>query len=97
MLAWFRKRQATAVFSPTEEQWLHLQRQLESLQARQGDLVERFNLFQNREGMRQARAAKGNGDTEIQHQAAALLAKRNPSEPTSTPDANKLDLWSLIG
>jgi hypothetical protein len=50
-----------------------LEGRIEECEARQGMLADRFNRFQNRDGMRQAREAK-EGDTTLAAQAAALIS-----------------------
>lgn len=53
---------------PGLEDFLLLRRRVEDWESRLGDLTERFNRFQNREGMRKARDGKT-----VEEQALALL------------------------
>ena len=68
----------------------------EAIEARVGDLADRFNRFQNREGMRAARAELEVHDT-LAEEAASILAR--PGEPISSADVGKgvdpkkLELW----
>jgi len=68
----------------------HLEGRVEECEARLGMLADRFNRFQNREGMRQAREAK-EGDTTLAAQAAALISARPGA--AKSPAERKMDLW----
>lgn len=93
---WFRNRTTGLSRNAKElEEWLKLLSRLESLELRQEDLFQRFNRFQNREGMRSAREAKGISDQELLEQTQALLRKGNKSEAPQDA-SSRSDLWSRI-
>jgi hypothetical protein len=67
-----------------------LEGRIEECEARQAMLADRFNRFQNREGMRQAREVK-EGDTTLAAQAAALISAHPGAANSGRRD--RMDIW----
>ena len=66
---------------------------IEAIEARQGDLADRFTRFQNREGMRAARAELG-VDTALLAEAKTILGDPGAAIPADLGVApSKMDLW----
>lgn len=63
----------------TLDEYLALRRVTEDTAARLNDLRERFDRFQNREGMRRARS-----DRDLANEAAEILAK-SPQDASAAP------------
>jgi TolA-binding protein len=79
---------------------LELEARLEIAEARVSDLHDRFNRFQNRENMRQARSAKQvEGDILLEAQELLNGAKNAPAGDSPAPagiSKSKLDLWKGV-
>jgi len=69
----------------------------EALESRLSDLADRFGRFQNREGMRAARA-KLEVDDDLAQEAASILARSEAPEGLpgagATISPSKADLWA---
>jgi len=74
-----------------------LEGRLEAIEARQGDLADRFTRFQNREGMRKARAVL-EVDDDLRAEAASILAQSETAEGLpgagQTLKPSKVELWA---
>lgn len=72
-----------------------LEGRFEALEARHSDLADRFSRFQNREGMRAARA-KLETDDELANKAASILARSEPSVESVRGEVSKAELWARV-
>ena len=76
---------------------LALSRDFEDLKLRQGDLFERFNRFQKRDGMESARAAK-KSDSELLGEADELLTESRGPTGDHIPGKvlSRGELWARV-
>lgn len=77
------------IFSREQEfdysRFLSFRREFEAMQDDIADLKERFNRFQNRHLMREARNQKGGVDEDLIEQARTIAGKNEPPKPTHFP------------
>ena len=76
---------------------LALSRDFEDLKLRQGDLFERFNRFQKRDGMESARASKKSSQ-ELLDEADALMQGAQSADGIPNPGKviSRAQLWAKV-
>lgn len=72
-----------------------VERKLEVLEGHQGDIYERFTRFQNREGMRLARASKAT-DEDLKLEAMKYLAEHGGDAQLHQEEGGRKRLYELL-